>query len=384
VRIAYTSFVGMKTEVLSLLGEEGYWNHVRRAASVLASGGLVAFPTETVYGLGANAADPDAMRRLRDVKGRHEAKPFTLHIPRRSALEQYVPELTRIGKRLTEKAWPGPLTLVLPVAEPARAPIIEKLPDRKIDSLYHEGTIGVRCPDSKHAGDVIAEAKVPIVAASANLAGSAAPVRADDVMEDLDGKIDLVLDGGTTRYAKASTIVRVNGDGYTILREGVYDERMIRRFLTVNLLFVCTGNTCRSPMAAAVCRKLLAERLGCAPEALDQKGYGVLSAGAFAMPGSPASPGALHAMEIRGLDLAGHRAQPVSVELIHTADYIFPMSQSQADLLVQMVPSAGHKIRLLDEKGDIDDPIGGEDSIYEACAERIEAALKRRLEEIPL
>lgn len=374
----------MKTEVLSLLGGEGYWNHIRKAAQLLADGGLVAFPTETVYGLGANAANPEAIQRLRSVKDRAEEKPFTAHIARRSVLEQFVPAPGSIGRRLSEKAWPGPLTLVFHVPEVDRAPIVEKLPGRRTETLYHEGTIGLRCPDSKEAGDLLDEAKVPVVAASANCAGNPAPVTADEVLQDLDGKIDLLLDGGTARYAKPSTIVRVNGESFKVVREGVYDERILRRFLTVNFLFICTGNTCRSPMAAACCRKLLAERLGCPMEELEARGYGILSAGAFGFGGAPATSGAIAVMRHRGLDLSHHRAQPLTPELIHAADHIFVMCRSHKDEVLRLVRSAEDRTRLLDEQEEIDDPIGGADSVYEACAQRIEGALRCRLEEIDL
>lgn len=374
----------MKTEVLTVGKDEGYWDNIRKAAHVLERGGLVAFPTETVYGLGVNAADPAAVERLRDVKDRAETKPFTLHIPDRARLEQFVPSPGRIARRLTEKLWPGPLTIVFRVEDIQAAPVLNRVPDRRTDTLYYEGTIGVRCPDNRVAIDLLTETPFPIVAPSANLAGNRPPVTAQEVLEDLDGKIDLVLDGGTSRYSKPSTIVRIDGDGCEVLRQGVYDERTIRRYMTVNWLFVCTGNTCRSPMAAGICRKLLAERLGGRPEELESRGYSVQSAGAFAFAGAPASSGAVNAMRSRGIDVTGHRSQQLTVDLVNTADRVFAMCQSHRDAVLRMVPDAGEKVQLLDAEGDVSDPIGGDDGVYELCAGRIEAAMRLRLEEIPL
>lgn len=374
----------MKTEVVNVRQEEGYVDSIRRAARLLEQGGLVAFPTETVYGIGANAADPTAIDRLRNLKERPEAKPFTLHIPGRSRLEWYVPSLSGTARRLVNKAWPGPLTVVFPVERPEAAPIASRLPAGRTDLLYHERTIGVRCPDDSVAVDLLASTDAPVVAASANAAGNPAPVNADEVLAELDGRIDLVLDGGTTRYARASTVVRVTEDGCEVLREGVYDERMIRRFLSVSYLFVCTGNTCRSPMAAALCRRLLAEKLGVTVEGLEKRGYTVHSAGVFARAGGRVSEGAVSALLSLGIDLSAHRTQPLTVEQVHAADRVFAMCREHRDAVVRMVPSAAEKTVLLDAEGDIDDPIGAGDDVYRACASRIESALRRRLEETPI
>ena len=372
----------MKTEVLNLLDDKEYWNHIRRAAAVLEAGGLVAFPTETVYGLGASAAHPEALRRLREVKERTEGKPFTLHIGRRSDIHQYVPRLSGLARRLTEKGWPGPLTVVFHVPDVQAAPILDRLPNRDPSALYYNDTIGVRCPDLRACEDLLRETKVPVVAPSANRAGEDPPVRASEVLQGLDGRIELVLDGGTTRYAKPSTIVSVQDDHLDFLRAGVYDERTVRRWSTANYLFVCSGNTCRSPMAAGLFRKLLAERLGIREDQLEARGYNVMSAGTFAGGGSSVSGAAVSVLRKRGIDISTHRSVPLTIDMIQAADAIFAMSQSHVEAVVAMVPGAASKTYLLDPAGDIDDPIGGPDSMYEDVAGRIEAALRARLEEI--
>jgi len=356
---------------------------IREAADCLAAGGLVVFPTETVYGVGASAADTRAVARLREVKQRHEGKPFTVHIGSRSAVNRFVPGLEGVGRRLAEKAWPGPLTLIFHVEEVAAAPVIQEVSMDHAAAMYHEGTIGIRCPDHRMAADLLAGARVPVVAASANAAGAPAPVDADEALTALEGQVDLLLDAGRTRYAKPSTIIRVNRDGYDLVREGVLDERTIRRLTGVRFLLICSGNTCRSPMAEGLLRRMLAERLGCPQSELEDRGYHIESAGAFATAGIPPSPPAVEAMNTRSIDIASHRSQRLTLDQINRADYVFVMTAAHIEAAAALTTSARDRTRRLDDE-DIEDPIGGSDAVYARCAQRIEQALRRRLEEIPL
>ncbi len=351
----------------------------QRAAELLGAGGLVAFPTETVYGLGARADLPDAVARLQQVKQRADSRPFTVHIGLRSAVDRFVPGLTGTGRRLVEKGWPGPLTLVFSVETAAAAPVMADLDPSAAAVMYHEGTIGLRCPDERTAARLLLDAGGPVVAASANRQGRPAPRDAAEVLAELDGTVDLVIDAGPARYAKPSTIVQVNGRGYRVLREGVYDERTVRRLASLNVLLVCTGNTCRSPMAAAVLRKLTAEALGGRPEEIDAHGVRVVSAGASAGEGSPASPEAIEVIRRHGMDISDHRSQPLRAELIRQADHILTMTKAHRRRVLEVDASAEAKCDLLANDEDIDDPIGGSVETYAACADRIESALKKRL-----
>jgi protein-tyrosine phosphatase len=349
---------------------------------VFGAGGLVVFPTETVYGVGARADLPDAVARLRRTKQRDDNQAFTVHIGRRSDVSRFVPGLKGPGRRLAEKGWPGPLTLVFSVEDPAQAPVMADLDPSAAEAMYHQGTIGLRYPDDPTAWRLLSEVGAPVVAASANRAGRRPAHDAAAALAELDGQVDLVLDAGPARHGQASTIVRVDERGYQVIREGVYDERTVRRLASVSVLLVCTGNTCRSPMASAILRKLAADSLGVEPDEVEACGVCVVSAGAFAGMGSPASAEAVEVMRRYGVDISDHRSRGLEEELIGQADHILTMTESHRRRVAELVPSAEDRCRLLAGDHEIDDPLGGSVEAYAACADDIEAALKNRLAEI--
>lgn len=373
----------MPTPVLKLDGESDYGQVIRQAADALSSGGLVVFPTETVYGIAA-AAIPQAVRRLGELKEHREHKPFTIHLGLPAKARDFVPAIPALGQRFIAKGWPGPFTLVFPVPDPAAVPVAQSLDESVRPRIYHGGSVGLRCPDNRAAADLLNEVPSAVVATSANLPGRPPACDAAKVLEQLDGLVDLVVDGGPTQYAKPSTVIRVDEHNYEILRHGVYDARTVRRLASFNILFVCTGNTCRSPMAAAICRQALAERLACSTDELEEKGYTVASAGTFAIDGGRASPGALDVMREQGWDLAGHMTQELRAEMIARADRIYTMTDDHTEAVVRLMPSAAEKTARLDPESDIQDPFGAGAGVYRDCLARIRMAVTRRLEECPL
>lgn len=372
----------METDVVRVDSAKGRHEGVARATDLLNGGGLVAFPTETVYGLGACVAHPQAVNRLREVKSRQNEKSFTVHLGSRDAVADLLPSLHPLASRFMRKAWPGPLTIIAEVDDPSSAPAAEGLDADALTALYRDNTIGLRYPDDPVAEELLRGAQSYVVATSANLAGQPPPRSAENVLSQLNGKIDLLLDAGPTRYAKPSTIVRVSGGSYELLREGVYDARTIARLSTLGLLFVCTGNTCRSPMAAGFARAVLADRLNCSVSDLARHRVEVMSAGT-AGGGGRASEHAVTAMADRGIDIAAHESRGLVSEEIRRADHIFAMTHAHRDSVIDMVPSAAERVVLLGDR-DVHDPIGGSKREYAECAALIEEGVRARLQEVRL
>ncbi|MBN2270893.1 MAG: threonylcarbamoyl-AMP synthase, partial [Sedimentisphaerales bacterium] len=278
----------MKTKVVEVDSDNVDSSQIKEAAEVVDGGGLVAFPTETVYGIACRVT-ADSLARLDGIKNRDASKAYTLHISRREEVGKYVPTMRlRVGK-LIAKAWPGPLTVVFELS----AEDIEKQQGRLgrevFEGLYRGGSVGVRCPDNPVASALLEHTRHAVVAPSANPGGASPAVDAQEVLDMLDGKIDLVLDGGLCKYGKSSTVVKIGREGIEILRGGVYASSEIEEYSQVKVLFVCTGNTCRSPMAEGIFRKYLAEKLHCEVDQLGGLGYKVSSAGLLNLNGASAS-----------------------------------------------------------------------------------------------
>jgi L-threonylcarbamoyladenylate synthase len=210
------------TQVLRIDPDRPDQSALSEAAEVIRAGGLVAFATETVYGLGADATSPEAVARIFAAKGRPATNPLIVHVDSTGLAQQCVARWPEAAEELAHRFWPGPLTLVLP-----RSAIIHDAVTAGLD------TVGVRLPDSAVAIGLIRAADRPVAAPSANRSNRVSPTRAEHVLKDLAGRVDLVLDSGPTTAGLESTVVDLStGPPYRVLRPGP---------LTVEQLTAATG-----------------------------------------------------------------------------------------------------------------------------------------------
>lgn len=193
--------------VLRVRGDASDAATLAEAATILRGGGLVAFPTETVYGLGADATNPDAITRLNQVKGRPPDKPYSLHLHSPDQVVQFVTSVSPLAQRLMDRFWPGPLTIVMPAPDGA--------------------TVGFRVPDHPVARAFLHACGVPVAAPSANRAGAPPPTDAQEVLAALDADVDCLLDGGPTQLGRESTVVEIVQGRVEIRREGAIPKDAI-------------------------------------------------------------------------------------------------------------------------------------------------------------
>ena len=356
------------------------------AAQVVLDGGVVAFPTETVYGLGANALDEKAVGRVFEIKGRSPDKPLIVLVRNRRELKALVREFSPSAKVLMDRFWPNGLTLVL-----------EASPKVPGEVLGGGSTIGLRISGNRVVRALLDLARVPLTASSANLAGHLPPVTAQEVQEQLGDRVDLILDGGKASLATPSTILDVRQEPATLLRQGRVPLAEIRRVVavqeptgtkplgSVHILLVCTGNTCRSAMAEGLLTKMLSAT-----------GIGhirVRSAGTHAVDGNPAAPWAQEvALAEGGVDLSGHRARRLTKVLLQVSDLVLAMTLSHARHIERMGKKFARKTHLLTsfsstdprDPADIEDPMGQSRRAYQRAFRRIRRELERILPVLPV
>ncbi len=366
----------MQAQILQILKAPDYAQQIARGAELLAAGKLLLLPTETVYGVAGLLSHPDARAALTELRQSPANKPFTVHLAQPKKAMDYLGPVNEFGRRVMRKLWPGPVGLMFDVPAARREEVAARW-SLAPNNLYGDAAISIRCPDHPVFYDLISLIEEPL---AMTVPRGISP-RVADLPEEVLGQVEMIFDAGETRFSKPSTLLRIKENSYEVVRAGVYDERIIDRMLKTTILFVCSGNTCRSPMAEAIAKRYLADKLALSPDDLELHGINVLSAGSFATPGARAAQPAIEVASEIGIDLNKHRSRPLSVEMINQADAIYTMTRRHASDVAAMVPSAARKISTLDPEHDIEDPIGGDLALYEQVAGQLKSLIEQRLKD---
>lgn len=353
----------MKTKVLTIHDQTMAEKLLQEAADCVRQGGLVIFPTETVYGIAADATNQEAVLRLKEVKKRSDHKRFSMMISHREIIDQYTTYTHPKLFKLLEAYCPGALTVIVPSKQRVN------------------DTIGIRIPDHPIALKFLALIQHPILAPSANIEGMPAPQTVQEALKDLNGLVDMAIDGGKVDLGIASTIVDMTKQRPTIIREGSITQQDVDRVCEIkNILFVCTGNSCRSVMAEYMFRHLLKNRTD----------IRVMSAGTNVSVSTRATQEAIDVLKEEGIDATAHRSQFASKWLLKQADLVFVMTQGHRIRVLETAPEVAQRVYLLGEfnqqgccgghKIDIADPIGSSLDEYRRCLSNIKDCFKKIIE----
>lgn len=349
---------------------------VECAARALAEGQIVAFPSDTVYLAAGNALQTEVVQRL-TVGEAHEQLTLVPPLTATGALAP-LPAWCPLARRLARKCWPGPVTLALPPAQVQ--PLLDPLPPAVSAQLTEAGRVRLRLPGHEAFLEVQQQSGLRLVFRSLGPASGPPLSRPEEAQGCSEPPWSILIEDGPCEQGGPATVVAVQKENWQIVQPGVVPPEEVQRLAARQIVFVCTGNTCRSPLAEALCKKLLAEQLGCRVEDLLSRGFLVLSAGIAAMMGGEATPTAVETAREFGADLSQHHSQPLTAQLLAQADLVLAMTRSHLLAVQRYADLLGFRAELLAPNGsDIADPMGGEQDVYQDCARQIWQHLQQRL-----
>lgn len=349
-------------EIIKIENEKAinYQAEIDKVVKCLSKGGIVILPTETVYGIAGRQDYQSSVRRLLEIRRSPENKNLTTAIGDLKQLQRYIKVYAPSTQRIIRKLMPGPITVVFDYED-----------------------IGIRFPAHEFTSKVLAKCNFPVVLPSANLSGEEPKVNGNDVIKEFSDKVDIIVDGGTTRYKTPSTVIRSGHGILEELRKGVISFDFIRQVAKITILFVCTGNTCRSPLAEIFTKSLLSQKYKVTMEELEEFGYNIISCGIATWDELPASNFAIECAKKYNLDLTSHKTKQIDKRIIENADCIYCMSEEHISYILKLWPDSIIKIRKLRSDGEnIDDPALLGYKEYEICASKIKQEVEKIVEKL--